>query len=369
MRIDASQPGFYVSGAAHVLLLLAALLSFSWAPKFEDAQETVPVQVITDQQFNQIEKGEKTAKQVLPKPAVRVDKQADVPEPKPRPPIAEAKVDVPSPPPPPRRVPDPGEDQRPPAPAQQQTAALPPPRPEEKPTPPVPLPPERPQPDTKPPPPPEAEAIDPPLPPERPRPVVKDVPKPLPPQRPKFNQIAKLLEQKKLDQLIKSADAPASRPRSSDQPSDTKDEMNPSEIARLLSREAPQQRASTGRELEQVASLGSPTANAAHMSPSMWGALDGLLQEQYKQCWSYLGLDDEHRYIPQIKVEYRADGALAIQPSLLNPPSDPSLRSLADSALRAVRRCNPLKIPAQYAPYFNQWKARILRFDPAEMAG
>jgi colicin import membrane protein len=105
------------------------------------------------------------------------------------------------------------------------------------------------------------------------------------------------------------------------------------------------------------------------MSPSLWAALDGLMQEQYKQCWSYLGMGSTGRYIPQIQVEYHKDGSLAIQPVLKNPPSDPSLTSLAESALRAVRRCNPLKIPAQYQPYFEQWRARILRFDPEEMQG
>jgi colicin import membrane protein len=105
------------------------------------------------------------------------------------------------------------------------------------------------------------------------------------------------------------------------------------------------------------------------MSPSLWAALDGLLQDQYKQCWSYLGMSSGQRYIPQIKVEYAKDGALVGQPSLLNPPSDPSLNTLAESAVRAVRRCNPLKIPAQYQPYFEQWRARILRFDPDEMQG
>jgi len=361
VRIDPSQPGFLVSGAAHGLLLLAALVAFSSTPKFEDAQETVPVQVITNQQFNQIAKGEKTAEKVLPKPARRVDKLADAPKPMPRPPILEAKTDVPTPPPPPRRVVDPGQDQRPPAPAQK-VAALPPPRPVEKPQPPVPLPPLRPPPKIEPPRP-LAKAIDAPLPPQRPKMLaaVKDQPKPLPPERPK------LLEQKKLDQLIKSTDA--SKPRANDQRSDAKDQMDPAAIARLLSHDAPRQRASTGRHLDQVASLGSPTADAPHMSPSMSAALDGLLIDQYRRCWTYLGLDSQHQYFPEISVEYRVDGELAVRPALINPPSDPNLRSLAESALRAVRRCNPLRIPAQYAPYFNQWKSRIVRFDPAEMAG
>ena len=376
MKINASEPGFLVSGGVHAILLLATLIALSNGPKFEDASETAPVEVITDQQFNQIMKGEKTAKAVLATPAVRADQQADTPEPKPRPSLPPAKADVPTPPPPMRRVADPGQDETPPA----RVAALPPDRPPDLTTSSAPPPPPPPRPEAKaepPPPPDNAEPIDPPMPPERPK-FAQD--KPSPPQPPKdrptpkttdkqrLDAIAKLLDEKKLDELAR-ADTPASRPRAHDDRSDSKNTMNPTEIAQLLSRDAPQQRASTGRELSRTASLGSPTASAAHMSPSMWGALDGLLQDQYKRCWSYLGLDTEHRYVPQIRVQYSADGALVTEPSLLNPPGDPSLRSLADSAMRAVRRCNPLKIPPQFAPYFDQWKARILRFDPEEMSG
>jgi len=134
-----------------------------------------------------------------------------------------------------------------------------------------------------------------------------------------------------------------------------------------LTKEAPQRKASTGRELQQEASLGSPTASAAKMSPSLWGQLDGLLQEQYKRCWNFVGLGGQKKYVPEIHVQYAQNGSLIGQPSLLNPPSDPNLRTLADSALRAVRRCDPLHIPAQYQPYYDQWKGRIVRFDPEDM--
>ena len=118
-----------------------------------------------------------------------------------------------------------------------------------------------------------------------------------------------------------------------------------------------------------MASLGSPTASAAKMAPTMWAGLDGLMEDQYRACWSYLGLNTGQKYIPQVRVVYGANGALEAEPVLINPPSDPALQSLADSALRAVRRCNPLKIPEQYAPFYEQWKGRVLRFDPEEMAG
>ncbi|HEY1735337.1 MAG TPA: cell envelope biogenesis protein TolA, partial [Methylovirgula sp.] len=59
-------------------LLAAMLLSFAFNPKFQDAQETIPVEILTSSDLNQIMHGEKTAKQVQPKP--RVDKVADTTE-------------------------------------------------------------------------------------------------------------------------------------------------------------------------------------------------------------------------------------------------------------------------------------------------
>jgi colicin import membrane protein len=137
-------------------------------------------------------------------------------------------------------------------------------------------------------------------------------------------------------------------------------------ISQLLSKEAPQARASTARELTRTAALGAPNASAAQMSPSMWDSLDGLMREQYKKCWSYIGLNPQ-KYVAQIRVRYAQDGSLQAEPALLNPPSDPNIRNLADSAMRAVRRCNPMHIPAAYMPYYEQWKARVVRFDPEDM--
>ena len=57
-------PGFAVSGGVHVGLLALALFSLSQSPQFDEAQESVPVEIFSAQQFNQIMKGEKTAAQV-----------------------------------------------------------------------------------------------------------------------------------------------------------------------------------------------------------------------------------------------------------------------------------------------------------------
>ncbi|MBI3274754.1 MAG: cell envelope biogenesis protein TolA, partial [Methylocystis sp.] len=119
LRFSRNQPGLFVSAIAHAGLLAATLIVFADAKKFEDAQEYVPVEILTDQQFNQITKGEAAA-QVAP-PALRVDKVAATDETKPQPPLAEAKRDIAAPPPPLKGLRD-AEDENQPAPPKRQAA-------------------------------------------------------------------------------------------------------------------------------------------------------------------------------------------------------------------------------------------------------
>ena len=202
---------------------------------------------------------------------------------------------------------------------------------------------------------------------ERPKDLAKEQPKPVPAPPPKLqlkvDEVAKLLA--KPDAKPK-ADKPAAKPKSGEE-EEPRRSLDLSAISKLLDHDKPARTAATGAQLQQTASLGSPTASAAKMSPSMWAGLDAWMQERYRQCWTYLGISKGDKYIPQVRVRFSADGSLAAEPALVNPPGDPALRSLGDSAMRAVRKCNPLHIPAQYQPYYEQWKARVVRFDPDEM--
>jgi len=385
------KPGFGVSLAAHGAFLLAFLVSFSSAPPLPDAVESIPVDMVTTSELNQIMKGEKTAKTV--QPSHRAEKVADLAELRPQPPLAEAKKDVMPPPRPGKPQPEPGDSEKPP---EQEAAKTPPvpPKPPERPV----QPPPRPVQEAKvePPPAPKPQAKAEPKSEAKPQPVQDDA-EPLPAPRPKPevhkpepkpetkpvektaakphedkhkftpDAVAKLLEATTSNpESRKTAVKPVQKPKSGAEAATEPSKFNASDISRLLSAEAPQRKASTGKVLQQTASLGAPNASASKMSPSMWDRLDSLLQEQYKQCWNFIGLNKLH-YIPEIHVQYSEDGALVGQPVLLNPPADPQMRGLAESALRAVRRCNPLKIPAQYQPYYDQWKGRIVRFDPEEM--
>ena len=48
------------------------------------------------------------------------------------------------------------------------------------------------------------------------------------------------------------------------------------------------------------------------------------------------------------------------------PPPEPAklLAAFADSAVRAVAKCNPLQVPARYASHFEHWKKLTLHFSP-----
>ena len=390
LKLSVSEPGIVVSGVVHVTGLILLLAVFSQAKPLENVPEPVPVEMVTDAQFNEVMRGDKTVKDVVPNAPPKADKVAQTVDAKPDSPKPVAQRDVSAPPPPLPPEPEPVKDETPPLPPEpvappppvpqpppRAVAAQPPPRPVPTP-PPAPTPPPR---DVA-----DAEPVAPaPTPPPKPKPpkVVeqKPVPRPEPkpietklppspkprPEKPKPDQLAKLLEQQPDERPVHKAVA---RPKAAEeQPQPDQHTFDLTDISRLLSREAPSQTASTGHQISRVKVAGSETGAAQKMAASLWDQLDGLLEDQYKQCWSYLGLDGPTKYIPQIKVLYSEDGGLMGEPVLINPPSDPSMRSLAESALRAVRRCNPLRIPAQYAPYYDQWKGRVLRFDPVDMAG
>jgi colicin import membrane protein len=367
VKISRSEPGYYVSAAVHLGVLALLLVHFSREHKFEDAQEAIPVETITDAQFSQIMKGEKAAKEVAPKP--RADRVAAVEEQKP-PPTPQAQKEVPAPPPPLKRLPDPAQaDEQPPTPPTRPQEPKVEPKPPVKPTP---KPPEKAEDKDEP----EKDDAEPVKPPTRPKPPEKKVetkPEPQPPKPPekptpkppKLDEVAKLLSQNK---DVKANEKPSDKPPKpkSGEESNARPSPNLAEVSKLLSHEPAQSRGSSGREVSHAPSLGAATGHAAKMSPSMADALDGLLRERYKQCWNYLSFSDAPRYVPKIKIAFRPDGSLAAAPVLLNQPPDPSARALADSALRAVRSCDPMKIPAQFAPFYDQWKDSTVAFNPQE---
>lgn len=328
----AEKPGLVVSSAAHAAMLAAAFVSFSATPKFQDAQEAIPVEMVSAQDLNEIMRGEKTAKAVQPKP--RADKVAEVIDTKPQPPVAEAKKDVPTPPMPPERQPDPTKDVKPEPPKPPPVAVQTPP----------------------PPPPPEAEATEPrPEPVPRPKiePAKEEPKKPDPKLKP--DEIAKLLKDQK------PVDKPA-KPKTTEDA--TPNKFNVADISKLISHAPPERKASTNTAVSPTPTLGSQNANASKMSPSLQAQMDGWFQDHLQGCWTTpISEPSGSKYVPMVRIALNLDGSLSTEPVLVNPPADPAWRPLAESAVRAVRKCNPLPIPDRFKPYYEDWRDRIVRFN------
>ncbi len=374
MRVSRSEPGFVVSLIAHAGLFLAAVVLFGSAEKFEDAPEMIPIDVVSDSELNSVTKGEKTAKEVKPSP--RVDRVADKTDLPPEPPLNAANKDVPAPPPQAPRRPEPGSDNSPEPPKPPKRAAAPPPAQE-----PSPVDKKAPRPtQDKPAPPPlekAANAED------KPEPEDAEVVKPKPPARPKIDSaqdkpleppkppkppkprlraddIAKLLEKRKELEKAKekpdaeAADAPAqdSRPKSGDE-SAPKSKFDLASIANLLSREAPQRRAATGQQVSP-ASLGAAEGAAQKLSASMESRIAAYIHDHYHPCWvSTLSLGGV-AYAPVVEFRLSREGELEGRPRLINGSANPVERARGEQALQAVRRCSPMKIPADFIPYYEE---------------
>jgi len=101
------------------------------------------------------------------------------------------------------------------------------------------------------------------------------------------------------------------------------------------------------------------------LTPALADEIDGWFVRAFKPCWS-----PPHKapggdsYLPRVRVAFKADGTFASAPRLVNPPYDPDWRPFAEAALKAVKSCGPLRIPAKYAPYYERWKTQTLFFDP-----
>ena len=312
----------------HGVLLALILLGFASARRFADNPEAIPVETVSLSELNQIANGEKDAKPApQPPPAP--------PEP---PPDLRASAE-PTPPPP---------------------APTPPPKPEAAPPKPAPEPPKAETPPPKQAPAPKADATPPPepMPPERPEPppqpklAIQEAPVE-PPVRPKF------------------IDAPPERPK---EPAPEKPKpshnFDPSAIAKLIGQGKVSTPSIAPTQAAAVTPQGLPHHDAPRMSMSMASALDAWLTESYLNCWTPPPtMPDGDTYVAEIKVIFNPDGSLSGRPVLLNPPTDRAWRAHAESAMRAVRKCDPLKVPAEYMPYFEQWKVETIHFDPRETQG
>jgi colicin import membrane protein len=105
------------------------------------------------------------------------------------------------------------------------------------------------------------------------------------------------------------------------------------------------------------------------MSPAEQAGFETWLIKTYLACWKPAPQPaDADVYVAQVRLAFNPDGSLAKPAKLVNPPSDPALKPQAKSVMAAVQNCNPLPVPAQYRPFYEQWRTKTVHFNP-QLAG
>ena len=96
---------------------------------------------------------------------------------------------------------------------------------------------------------------------------------------------------------------------------------------------------------------------------------EDALKAQIFGCWSIpLGLPYNENLLVRIKLKLKPDGSVEkseiLDHARMNKPGQGFYKVLAESALRAIRLCQPLRVPTTG---YERWKDLQLNFDAKEM--
>jgi colicin import membrane protein len=298
------------SVALHALVIGWGLVSFSTRAFESMPEDSVPVDIISADQFAKAMAGMKTGKKENPKPLV--EKVAET-----KPPVDDAvgKID----------------DKK--APVVTEAAPPPTPKPEEKPV------------EKKP---------DPPKPVVENKPKEEQKPAEKKPDQAKVDPIAEALKKEEAKKPPKPQQVKATPPPPDKQKAERV--FDQSKIAALLDKRDPSRQSITGAAINSQASLGTARGTAADNSAT-WGA---MFRQQVERCWKkpYGGIEAQ-QIVVEFEIKLRKDGMLETKPVALPGASSQFFRVYQDSAMRAIIECQPYQLPPAF---FEEWKSFIPSF-------
>ena len=145
---------------------------------------------------------------------------------------------------------------------------------------------------------------------------------------------------------------------------ETKELFDPNQIASLIdkSKEESAETIKKNKKLTQ-SNVKNALTNALTLSQ------EDALKAQIFGCWSLpLGLPYQENLMVRIKLKLKPDGMVSkseiLDHARMNAPGQGFYKVLAESALRAIRICQPLRVPPTG---YEKWKELQLNFDANEM--
>ncbi len=108
----------------------------------------------------------------------------------------------------------------------------------------------------------------------------------------------------------------------------------------------------------------------ARLDARATATLEQAIRAQVAPCWNPpIGGEDVRSMTVLLRIQLNRGGAVVGAPEVLDQTgvtagNQAYARAFAESARRAVIRCSPLQLPAEY---FDSWKLFELNFDPSKM--
>ncbi len=144
-----------------------------------------------------------------------------------------------------------------------------------------------------------------------------------------------------------------------------KDEMfDPNKIAALIDKSKEELAESTEKQ-DKITQSQDSSMNLSGLSLNE----EDALKAQIFGCWSIpLGLPYNENLLVRIKLKLKPDGSVIkteiLDHARMNKPGQGFYKVLAESALRAIQLCQPLRVPTTG---YERWKDLQLNFDAREM--
>ena len=220
------------------------------------------------------------------------------------------------------------------------------------------------------PPPPEPKKAEPEPVPEKPKPVV-EAPKPAP-EKPKVAE-AKPVETPKPqpEKPAETAKAPPKPDKPKTPPAPVQADNDFDALLRSVEQTPKRVKATETRDgkgsATEAGGTGQPgTVKVAQINPSMLAA---SISRQITPCWNIpVAAQGIGGLRAELNIVLGSDGSVqSVAPTdAARMSRDPVFRAFAESAVRAVRACSPLKLPPES---YQVWRNIIFNFDPSRLTG
>ena len=144
-----------------------------------------------------------------------------------------------------------------------------------------------------------------------------------------------------------------------------KDEVFDTNVIAALIDKSKEDLAETTKKTDKVSQSQDPSMNM----PGLTLNEEDALKAQIFGCWSIpLGLPYNENLLVRIKLKLKPDGSVTkteiLDHARMNKPGQNFYKVLAESALRAIQLCQPLRVPSTG---YERWKDLQLNFDAREM--